>query len=211
MGSKPACRFAGAAGLTLVELLVAISILAVVAVLGWRGLDTILRSRSKLAGEMEQVRARQLTFAQLQRDCEQLATHANLTGREVLATGSGQLVLVRNVVADSQPLHLQVVAYRLTDGALMRSESAATRDLRELDAYWRAAVADEASGAIALQTGLSEMAMRYWPGGASGWRTPPSGGATFVAASKTMPSGLEITLQAEGRAATVKAMLLGVK
>ena len=33
------------AGFTLIELLVAIGILAMVAVLGWRGLDSIVRSR----------------------------------------------------------------------------------------------------------------------------------------------------------------------
>jgi general secretion pathway protein J len=32
-------------GLTLIELLVAISVLAFVAVLGWRGLDSIVRAR----------------------------------------------------------------------------------------------------------------------------------------------------------------------
>ena len=37
-----------ARGFTLIELLVAISILAIVAVLGWRGLDAIVRARVSL-------------------------------------------------------------------------------------------------------------------------------------------------------------------
>ncbi|MEN3295328.1 MAG: ral secretion pathway protein, partial [Burkholderiales bacterium] len=35
-------------GFTLVELLIAISVLAMVAVLGWRGLDSIVRARVAL-------------------------------------------------------------------------------------------------------------------------------------------------------------------
>ena len=65
-------------GFTLVELLVAISILAVVAVLGWRGLDSIVRARTSLTEQMETTRGMQLAFAQMQSDCEHKA------GREAI-------------------------------------------------------------------------------------------------------------------------------
>ena len=57
-------------GFTLVELLVAISILAIVAVLGWRGLDGIMRARGTLTDQMEVTRGMQLAFAQLQRSMD---------------------------------------------------------------------------------------------------------------------------------------------
>ncbi len=53
-------------GFTLVELLVAIGILAIVAVLGWRGLDSIVRARIALSAEIESTRGMQLAFAQMQ-------------------------------------------------------------------------------------------------------------------------------------------------
>jgi general secretion pathway protein J len=59
-----------ARGFTLIELLVAISILAIVAVLGWRGLDGIVRARIALTEQMEVTRGMQLAFAQMQSDCE---------------------------------------------------------------------------------------------------------------------------------------------
>ena len=60
-------------GLTLVELLVAISVLGIVATLGWRGLDSITRARASLNRELEQARGLQLAFAQLQTDCANAA------------------------------------------------------------------------------------------------------------------------------------------
>src|SRR6516162_9484545 len=50
-----------AAGFTLIELLVAIAILAVIAVLSWRGLDQIIRGRQTITNAMEDERV----FAQL--------------------------------------------------------------------------------------------------------------------------------------------------
>ena len=62
-----------AAGFTLIELLVAIGILAMVAVLGWRGLESIMRSREVLTSQLEQARGMQRAFAQMQSDCDHLA------------------------------------------------------------------------------------------------------------------------------------------
>ncbi|MGE0072697.1 MAG: type II secretion system protein J, partial [Thiomonas sp.] len=41
------------AGFTLIELLVAVTILAVVAALGWRGLDTVARSRDDARRDLD--------------------------------------------------------------------------------------------------------------------------------------------------------------
>ena len=100
-----------AAGFTLIELLVAISILAIIAVLGWRGLDSIVRARVLLTAEMEQTRGMQLAFAQLENDCAHLVDATNFPGREVLSAVGARLVLVRNVFEENQPTRLQVVVY----------------------------------------------------------------------------------------------------
>src|SRR5450759_316002 len=68
-------------GLTLVELLVAISVLGFVAVLGWRGLDSIVRARIALTSDLEQTRGMQLAFAQLQSDCAHLVSPSALPNR----------------------------------------------------------------------------------------------------------------------------------
>lgn len=192
MRSKSAIR-----GLTLIELLVAISMLAFVAILGWRGLDSIVRARIALTSDLEQTRGMQLTFAQLQSDCAHLASTAMLPNQTPLIIDQGRLSLIRSVFADNQPIRQQVITYRINNGMLIRQESAATRDLNELKNLWLAAKNDTGTTqAVALQSGVSTIGMRLWDG--RSWRatdvTPPN-----TAANPAIPTGLEVTLKLHGR------------
>ena len=123
------------AGFTLIELLVAISILAIVAVLGWRGLDSIARSREALTTELEQTRGLQLTFAQMQSDCSQNVnplSYPNIPEGRTSWIEPQRLMLIRNDYADNAAPMMQVVVYRLRDSNLTRFESVPTRDLAVL-------------------------------------------------------------------------------
>ena len=184
-------------GFTLVELLVAISILAIVAVLGWRGLDSIVRARSSLTTQMEVTRGMQLAFAQLQSDCEHITHPDVLNGRPYLLIGNDRITMVREVFTENQPSRLQVVAYRIVNGTLMRRESNVTRDLAELDALWQASTSDtDTSGAVALQGGVAGMQVLVWQN--EGWRqavttiNTVAQNATGVSQEAT---GLQVALQ----------------
>jgi len=125
-------------GFTLIELLVAISILAIVAVLGWRGLDSIVRSREVLTSELEQTRGLQLTFAQLQSDCSHMINplnYPNLPEKHSSWIEPERLILIRNVFIDDQAPAMQVVTYRLQDSKLIRFESITTRELNLLTQF----------------------------------------------------------------------------
>jgi general secretion pathway protein J len=200
-------------GFTLVELLVAISILAIVAVLGWRGLDGIVRARGALTEQMEVTRGMQLAFAQMQSDCDHIAGRAALDQRPYLLTANNGFTLVREVFNENQPVQLQVVAYRIVNGVLVRRESNMTRDLVQLDALWQAAITDaDTSGAVALQSGLAGMQVLVWQNNA--WRqavttstaVPPPG----TPPTATDPRGLQVALQLQGREVPMlKSFLLG--
>jgi general secretion pathway protein J len=208
-------------GLTLIELLVAISVLAFVAVLGWRGLDSIVRARIALTEDLEQTRGMQLAFAQLQNDCAHVATMSSIAGRVPLVIEQDRLTLIRTVFSDNQPSRLQVITYRVREGVLMRRESEATRDLKELDSLWLAAQGEtDASQAVALQSGVNAMTMRLWNG--TGWHAadainaaPPvasalSGSRRSSSSSARLMTGLEVALQLQGREANMlKIFLLG--
>jgi general secretion pathway protein J len=210
-------------GLTLIELLVAISILSFIAVLGWRGLDSIVRARITLAGDMEQTRGMQLAFAQLQSDCAHLYNATALPAPMPLFAEQGRLSIVRTVFADNQPSRLQVITYRVKNGVLTRHESAATRDLRELGMLWQSAAnGADATQAVALQSGITSISMRLWISGGTGWRTisevaqlaaPPSSAANPLAqgpGTSVQLTGLEVTMQLQGREdKLLKIFLLG--
>jgi len=204
-------------GFTLVELLVAISILAIVAVLGWRGLDGIVRARSTLAEQMETTRGMQLAFAQLQSDCEHIVEPGTINQRPRLLTGSDRITMVREVFTENQPARLQVVSYRILDGTLVRRESNLTRDLAQLDALWQAASTDaDTGGGVALQGGLTGMQVLVWQNG--GWRqavTTSNANAALVQQSTGTtqsldPTGMQVALVQQGQEVPLsKFFLLG--
>ena len=190
-------------GLTLIELLVAITVLAFIAVLGWRGLDSIVRARIALTEDLEKTRGMQLAFAQLQSDCAHLASTAILEDRLRLSIDAGRLTMVRTVFADNQPSRLQVVTYAVRDGKLTRRETAATRDLSVLDTMWRNSANDlDTTPAVTMQSDVTALTMRLWVNG--GWRSdyiaPAQAATAGTATDASLPTGLEVKLKQIGRA-----------
>jgi general secretion pathway protein J len=200
-------------GLTLVELLVAISVLGFVAILGWRGLDSIVRARVALNGELEQTRGMQLTFAQLQSDCNHLYNFTGLPTRVPISAGQNGLTLIRTVFADNQPSRLQVISYRVDGGKLTRRESAATRDLGQLDALWSSAIKDsDTSQGVTLLSDVSAMTLRLWFNDGRGWRADTGKLIAAAGSSAILPvaTGLEVTMRLQGQdSALLKIFLLG--
>lgn len=210
------------AGFTLVELLVAIAILAMVAVLGWRGLDGIVRARVALTADMETTRGMQLAFAQMENDCEHAASADLMAGRPALLWDTDRLILVRKVFVENEPSRLQVVSYRVVAGQLVRRESPGTRDLIQIEQLWQSIASDAAadnSPLVVLQVGVLAMGVQGWQNNL--WRNEPGGvvgGSQVVdpanpdtAATKAQaPTGLQVTLTVQGLGQPmVKAFLLG--
>jgi general secretion pathway protein J len=196
------------AGFTLIELLVAISILAIVAVLGWRGLDGIVRARIALAANLDQTRAMQLTFAQMQSDCSQVVPAMLIRTHMPLVADPARLMMVRYVHGEDQPTRVQVVTYRVRNGMLTRRESLPTRDMVELDGAWQAAASDaDSADALMLQSDVTGITMRLWQDN-GGWRSPPP--PDDISAIAAPPTGLEVALQLRGRTTSMlKLFLLG--
>ena len=196
-----------ARGFTLIELLVAISILAIVAVLGWRGLDGIVRARVALTDQMETTRGMQLAFAQMQSDGEHIVASAELQQRPNLTADANGMTLVRNWHSENAPSQLQVISYRIVDGVLVRRESAGTRDLVQLDVFWQSALSNaDTTPPVTLQSGVLAMQVEIWENNA--WRMAGEPRAPgFVPAPA---SGLRVALQVQGQQTPMsKAFLLG--
>ncbi|KVN63697.1 type II secretory pathway protein [Burkholderia ubonensis] len=121
-----------ARGFTLIEMLVAIALLAVIALLSWRGLDATIRGRDDIASNLAQTRLLGRYFSQLQFDLLNLVTADEVFGPP-LRIRQNELVLVRHLGVGGGPTHVQVVRYQLKGRELARSASQPLASLAELE------------------------------------------------------------------------------
>jgi general secretion pathway protein J len=105
-------RAKAAAGLTLIELLVGLSILALLSVMSWRGLDGMLRSQERLRERGQALASLQTALAQWTLDLDQAAESPYLNA---LAWDGLQLRIVRRSAGDDA---LVVVAWGLRPAGL---------------------------------------------------------------------------------------------
>jgi len=121
-----------ARGFTLIELLVAIAILAVVAILSWRGLDAIMRARDTITRSMADERVFAQMFDQMGIDCSRAASDDE-AGMPAISIDGGVLQIVRAfAVQPGTAPRLQVVRYRVGGGQIVRYASPPLANLGEL-------------------------------------------------------------------------------
>jgi general secretion pathway protein J len=185
-------------GFTLLELLVAISVLAVVSLIAWRGLDTLVATRARLAPEGEDVRALLTAFGQLERDVARTINPqlfaADAPSIVVAAVGGAPALSITRTAPE--PLDgataIQVIGYRVEDGVLVRSASAPLRG--------RGALAAEELTHVRLLDGVKALRVRLWRDG-QGWYDPldpnaaPPPGAVPGAAPQLVPPGIEVSVE----------------
>lgn len=180
-------------GFTLLELIVAVAVFAVVALMAYSGLDLLLRSRSGLEQASERQRAIDLAVLNLERDLRQ-ALPRPIRG----AYGEVQSAMVGNAVAaewtvldlgsarDGVRMEATRVRYALVDGALWRARDAV------LDRSPR-----ESARSRRLLEGVQRLSWRYVQSARQRLdQWPPR---TGISAPERLPRAVEVTLVLEDR------------
>lgn len=182
-----------AAGFTLLELLVAITVLSLVSLIAWRGLDSLVHTRERLQPEAEGVRELLVAFGQIERDLAQVVntsfvplTSAPLTVRT--GTPAGFQMIRFAPVTEGSPSAVQLIVYVVRDGRLMRLASAPTV---ALDASPASELVE-----TTLLADVQAMQLRIWQPG-RGWAPPE---AAALPNPRAAPPGLELIVErADGR------------
>lgn len=203
-------------GFTLLELLVAISVLAIVSMIAWRGLGSLVTTRERLDPERDEVRALLSTFGQLERDLAQVVT-PSLFGLEsppvaVRLTNDGQVLQIVRVAPrdEASATAVQTVYWRVAEGVLLRQVTPPARDFAPVDA--------ERLTNARLLSDVKSMRVRLWTDG--GWAepsanssapvTPPAAG-TPPAPSEGLrvPPGVEVTVVRNNGTQLRRVLLVG--
>lgn len=125
-------------GFTLIELLIAIAIMAVLAGLSWRGLDSLMRSRDITQAQVDKTAVLQTVLAQWQADLNAVQPVPSITDAGVQWDGR-TLRLTRRATAwraDGADAGLWVVAWTLRNNQWLRWQSAPVQTRAALQQAW---------------------------------------------------------------------------
>lgn len=197
-----------ACGFTLLELLVAITVLSVVSMIAWRGLDSLVTTRERLEPEADDVRALLIAFGQMERDLAQVTNprFLGMTASPInvsVADGTTTLQIARLApAATDRPTEVQTVSYRVVDNTLVRQASPALPGFQTMPA--------ERLETARLLKDVRLMQVRTWAAGGSGWVDPnvpqePTAGAPAAA----VVPGVEVTLERTNGKTFRRVLLVG--
>jgi len=116
-----------ARGFTLVEVLVALVVMATMAAMAWQGIDALVRSREIAQQRLAQTARLQTVLAQWEVDLRAVQDSHDSNVPPVAFDG-GNLMLTRQAANG-----LQVVVWSLRDGSLWRWESPPQRTMQDLE------------------------------------------------------------------------------
>lgn len=131
---KRRLKHTDARGFTLIEMMVALVIMAIIGLMAWRGLDGLIRGKERIEAHATQQRDLQYVLTLLDRDCLSMVIDDQV-GQPV-ALGSRSVWWLRNNANGGLPAW-QIVGYRSQTDGLYRALSPAFANKEKALEAWR--------------------------------------------------------------------------
>lgn len=164
------------AGFTLIEVLVALFILALMSAMAWQGVDAIARSRESTQARMDRLLRLQTVLAQWEADVQAVIDTQVVPG---LNFDGATLRLTRR-----QPEGVQVVAWTLRSGTLYRWSAPTSNALDTLQDGWMRSyqLLGNEPGTLAMLDHLAQWQLFVFLTSSNGWSNAQSSGDVAQAA-----------------------------
>lgn len=184
---------AGPAGFTLVEVLVALLVMSLLAVMAWQGIDGMVRARDASQRRLESTLRLNTAIAQWQQDLLSVQQTPVVPG---LRFDGASLQLTRRT-----PGGLQLVVWSLRDGRWLRwtaPPATSSRDLREHRLRSQQLQAGD-PGQVTVLEGVASWNVQYFQADDNGWSNAQSSGNVVLpdagaGAQAALPRGVRLAL-----------------
>jgi general secretion pathway protein J len=187
-------------GFTLVEVLVALVVMSLLALMAWQGVDGMLRARDASQERLEATLRLNTALAQWQQDLLSVQQTPAVPG---LRFDGASLQMTRRA-----PGGLQLVVWSLREGRWLRWAAPATANSRELREHWLRSQQLQGGepGQLTMIEGLASWNVQFYRADDNAWSNaqssgdvePPEAGAS-APRQPALPRGVRLELQfAEG-------------
>ena len=188
------------AGFTLVEVLVALMLMAILSGMAWQGLDGISRARVATQARVDQTLRMNTVLAQWEQDLQSLFDTATVPA---LAFDGASVRMVRR-----QPEGLQMVVWSLREQRWLRWAGPVVTKAEALQESWLVSqqLLGNEPAQLRMQEGLAAWQVYFYRGNAwsnaqssAGAAVPVAPGASTPPAARTpLPTGVRVVLEFEG-------------
>ncbi len=140
-------------GFTLIEVMIALIIMAMIGIMSWRGLDGSLRSKEIIEQHIEQHKVIQTLINHWQNDCKSLTTGIDSDVPNFIK-GNKNFWLIKHVSTNASQ-GWQMIAYTNVNGQLQRLQSILYPSKNDLEMLWQGVLKEPDLGVTGLQSSYS--------------------------------------------------------